>query len=53
MRHPHCNIELGKNRLIQVTEWKVEIHIDIVVGLKCHVYVFSEMTFVLPVFGED
>jgi hypothetical protein len=29
----------------------IDIHTD-VVGLKCHVYVFSEMTFVLPVFGE-
>jgi hypothetical protein len=29
MKHPHCNIELGKKRLIKVTEWKVEIRIDI------------------------
>jgi hypothetical protein len=32
-------------------ETNIDIHTD-VVGLKCHVYVSSEMTFVLPVFGE-
>ena len=31
-------------------ETNIDIHTD--GGLKCHVYVSSEMTFVLPVFGE-